>query len=284
MDGIGFGSVPVFKKQKTELPVLTLSPHSIALFRQCKLQYKLRYIDRLGEQYGRARPYYTMANHVHATLHDLLSLVPIQNRNVETAKSLLKKNWRRYRIGFKGRADEKRWADRALAEVTRFVEEQDMTITPLMLERPIEARIADGLILTGRVDRVDKTQDGALHIIDYKTGIVPDDIDWTQLELHAIILSHCTSHTVARISYLYLLSGKMASRPLGKEALNRVKWDLLRVAKQIRREKNYSPNPGPACAGCDFAVICPAKHDGYVEIGLTDLPLWRDFSDTLAER
>jgi len=276
---IGFGSVPIFKKQKTQLPVLKLSPHKIALFRQCKLQYKLQCIDKLGEQYGRPRPYYTMGNHVHATLCDLFSLMPIEKRTVETAKSLLRKNWRRYRIGFRNKADEKRWADRALAEVTRFVEEQDTTVTPLMLERPVEARIVDGLVLRGRVDRVDKLQDGTLHIIDYKTGIVPENTDWTQLELHAIILSHCTCNTVVRISFFYLLSGEIASKRVHEEDLSRAKWDLLSVANRIRRERNYPPNPGIACAGCDFAAICPAKHDGWVETGLTELPLWRDSSD-----
>lgn len=281
MDGIRFGSVPVSAKKKTDLPVLRLSPHSIALFRQCKLQYKLHCIDKLGQQYGRARPYYTMANHVHATLHDLFSLVPLENRTVETAKTLLKKNWRRYHIGFRNRADEKRWAERALAEVTRFVVEQDLTITPMMLEKAMEAEVTPGLILRGRLDRVDKQLDGSLHVIDYKTGVMPEEIDWTQLGLHALILSRSTPYSVSKVSYFYLLSGVMQTKQLDRKALEEMTWELLLVAKEIRKEKDYPPRPGTACAGCDFAVICPAKHGGYVEIGEADLPLWRDFSDML---
>jgi len=283
MDKVSFGSVPIFAKQKTEAPVLRLSPTSIAVFRQCRLQYKFRYIDKLGEQYGGPRPYYTMANHVHATLQHLLSLVPVQNRTLETAKTLLKNNWRRYRVGFRNRADEERWAERALAQVTRFVLEQDVTVTPIMLEKAIETEISPGITLRGRLDRVDRQLDGSLHIIDYKTGTLPESIDWSQLDLHALVLSRGTSHPVSRVSYFYLLSGTTESKELDARVLHETTWELFRVAREIRKEKRYPPCPGPGCAGCDFAVICPAKHESYVETGETELPLWRDFSDILAE-
>jgi len=276
-----FDSIPVFAKKKTTFPPIMLSPSSIATFRQCKLQYKYHYVDKLAAQYGKPRPYYTMANHVHATLHDLLLFMPITNRTAETAKRLLSNNWRRYRVGFCSRADEKRWAQRALDEVTRFVAEQDITVTPMMLEAPIEAEVTPGLTLRGRVDRVDRERDGTLHIIDYKTGAMPDDIDWNQLQLHALILSRCGPYIVSRVSYLYLLAGKMETRQLDVSVLEKTTWEVLRIAKEIHKEKNYRPSPGPACAGCDFAVICPTKNGSYVETGEVELPLWRDFSDIL---
>jgi len=283
VDRIRFDSMPVFAKKKAMLPVLRLSPHSIALFRQCRLQYKFHCIDRLGEKYGKARPYYTMANHVHATLHDLLSLVPVQNRTLETAERLLEKNWRRYRVGFRNRADEKRWAQRALEEIRRFIAEQDVSITPMMLEKPIEAGITQGLILRARVDRVDRQPDETLHVIDYKTGILPEEIDWTQLEVNALILSRAGHHPVGKMSYLYLLSGIMHTKELDRKALDETAWELLRVAGEIRKEKDYPPRPGAACAGCDFTVICPVKDESYVKMGEVDLPLWRDFSDILVK-
>jgi RecB family exonuclease len=280
---VKFGSIPLFSKRRTEAPALRLSPSSIGTFRQCRLQYKFRYIDKLGDKYGRPRPYYTMANHVHATLEHLFSLVPVQDRTVETAEALLKKNWRRYRVGFKNRADEERWAQRALAQITRFVVEQDVTVTPLMVEKALETEITRGLILRGRPDRVDRQLDGSLHIIDYKTGIRPEAMDWSQLDLHALILSRSTSYSVRRVSYYYLLSGTKESKELDAKVLDQTTWEAFRVAGEIRKEKRYRPQPGPACAGCDFAVICPARDDGYVEMGEGELPLWRDFSEMLAE-
>ena len=282
-DEVSFGSVSVFVRENSKTAVLNLSPSGIATFRQCKLQYKFRYVDKLGDRYGKPRPYYTMANHVHATLHDLFSLVPPEKRTVGAAAALLKKNWRRYRAGFRDKADETRWAQKALAEVTRFVTERDVTIAPMMLERQIEQEITPALVLRGKVDRVDREMDGSLRVIDYKTGAVPENVDWTQLMVYALILSRSTACTVSRLSYFYLLSGTTETRQVDRRTLEETSWELLRVASQIRKERCYSPCPGPACAGCDFAVICPAKHEGYVQIGETTLPLWRDFSDILVE-
>jgi putative RecB family exonuclease len=281
VDRVKFGSIPLFAKRKTETPALRLSPSSIGTFRQCRLQYKFRYIDKLGDKYGGPRPYYTMANHVHATLEHLLSSVPVQDRTVKTAEALLKKKWRRYRVGFRNRADEERWAQRALAQITRFVVEQDVTVTPLMVEKALETEITRGLILRGRLDRVDRELDGSLHIIDYKTGIRPEATDWSQLDLHALILSRSTSYRVSRVSYYYLLSGEREGKELDAKVLDQTTWELFRVAGEIRKEKHYRPHPGPACGGCDFAVICPARDDGYVETGEGELPLWRDFSEML---
>jgi len=88
---------------------------------------------------------------------------------------------------------------------------------------------------------------------------------------------------VSKLSYFYLLLGITETRQLDRRALEETSWELLRVATEIRKESYYSPSPGPACAGCDFAVMCPARHEGYVQIGETELPLWRDFSDILVK-
>lgn len=276
---VSFLSVPVFSRKKATPATLRLSPSALAVFRQCKLQYRFCYIDKLGEKYRKARPYYTMANHVHATLRDLLSIVPVHSRTPETAARLLKKNWRRYRAGFKDEADERRWAQRALDEVTRFAREQRLGVAPMMLEQPIEAEITPGVILQGRVDRVDREPDGSLHIIDYKTGPLPNKIDWTQLEIHALILCRSGQRTVTRVSYLYLLPGITHTSQLNQETLDSRAWEVLRVAEEIGREKDFPPSPGPPCSGCDFAVICPAKDRRYVMMGESDLRLWGDFSD-----
>jgi hypothetical protein len=62
---------------KPSLTPLHLSPSSIAVFKQCRQRYKFLHIDKLGDQYGKPKPYFTMANHVHTTLKDFLSLQPV---------------------------------------------------------------------------------------------------------------------------------------------------------------------------------------------------------------
>ena len=76
----------------------------------------------------------------------------------------------------------------------------------------------------------------------------------------------------------------MHTRQLDRKALDQTTWELLRIAGEIRREKDYPLWLGSVYGGCDFAVICTAKDKGYVEMGEGDLSLWRDFSDILLEK
>jgi hypothetical protein len=105
---------------------LHLSPTSIAAFKQCRQRYKFLYIDKLRDKYGKPRPHFTMANHVHATLKELLSIQPIELRTIAFVEELLHKNWERYRLGFQDRNDELRWIEKALAQLRAFVSTQDM--------------------------------------------------------------------------------------------------------------------------------------------------------------
>ncbi|MDD5038909.1 MAG: PD-(D/E)XK nuclease family protein [Dehalococcoidales bacterium] len=262
---------------KSSIKPFYLSPSGIAVFKQCRQRYKFLHIDKLGDKYGKPRPYFTMANHVHATLKEFLSLQPIGLRNAATAEELLRKNWQRYRLGFRDTDDEKRWAEKALAQLSAFVNIQDVGAQPIMMEEMIEAEISTGLVLRGRIDRVDKEPDGTLHIIDYKTGNTAGEIDWEQLELHALILSKRLPWPVSKISYLYLGNSAMKSTVISGDDLRQVLWRVLTTANIIRQEKQFYPNPSPWCGNCDFISICPGKSEAESLATSSDQPgLWDD--------
>ena len=253
-----------------------LSPSSIAVFKQCRQRYKFLHIDKLGGKYGKPRPYFTMANHVHATLKEFLSLQPVGLRTMAAAEGLLRKNWQRYRLGFRNKDDELRWAEKALGQLKAFVSTHDLSIEPVMMEEMVEAEISAGLVLRGRIDRVDKEPAGTLHIIDYKTGKLAEGIDWEQLELHALILSKRLPWPVSKISYLYLGDSTLKSSAISGDDLRQVHWRVLTMANKIKQEKRYQPNPGPWCGNCDFISICPDKSGAVVVPAADQLEFWDD--------
>ncbi len=217
-----------------------------------------------------------MANHVHEALRDFFSIVPVEQRTADTLVTLLQKKWRRYRIGFRDRLEERRWYEKAVSQLRGFLLQQELTVQPFMLEAPIEAEITTGLVLRGRVDRVDKESSGSLHIIDYKTGKPPEQPDWTQLQLLALILSRRFPYPVNKLSLHYLSPGTIKTTELHGEELQRAAWDLLRTARSIAREKHYTATAGPHCFNCDFLQICPAKGKAYEQDIEGDFELWRD--------
>jgi putative RecB family exonuclease len=252
-------TVPVYKRIAPEVPPLHLSPSSVIVFRQCRQRYKFSYIDKLGDVFGRPRPYFTMANHVHSTLKDFMSLKPAL-RSPAVMESLLQQNWQRNRTGFRDEKEEQVWMERALSQLRRFIASYDMTAKPVMVEKYLEVEVTAGLVLSGRIDRVDRESDGGLHIIDYKTGNIPDQIDWTQLELAALMVADkFPKARVNKISYLYLKEQATETASLSSERLGEIRWSLLSLADKVRREKKFLPSPGWWCGNCDFISICPAR-------------------------
>ena len=247
------------KSELADTKMFEASPFSLNMFQQCPRQYKFQYIDHLGDIYRKARPYFTMGDHVHATLKDFLSVVPISERNLLKLEDLLREKWRRNRKGFNDKADEKRWGEKALNQLRWFSKNVDMSVTPFMIENNHRAELTANILLKGRIDRVDKESDGSLHIIDYKTGKMPAEINQLQLHIYALILSRKQDLPVKRASYLYLEVGKFQTIGLTAQDMAQATSYVIDMVDRICQEKDYSATPNIYCWNCDFIDICPSK-------------------------
>lgn len=238
--------------------MLRLSPYSIGMYQRCPRRYKYHYVDGLIQRYRKRWAWLTMGDNVHAALAEFLGVVPEENRSVETLENLLRKKWRQNRQGFANREDERQWGERALAQLRWFVNTQRIDVRPFMLERFLEAPVTEDLILNGRIDRIDQIGDGSLHVIDYKTGTMPEKVGSFQLLLYVLILSRTLTYPVSSASYLYLSDGVWHTFPIAnddmKEALNHV----IEIAKEIEQESEYPEVVCPLCQFCDFLEICDA--------------------------
>jgi putative RecB family exonuclease len=237
------------------------SPFSLNMFQQCPRQYKFQYIDRLGDIYRKSRPYFTMGDHVHATLKDFLSVVPVSERSLTRLEDLLREKWRRNRKGFNSRKDEKRWGEKAINQLRWFVQNQDISVTPFMIENNHRAELTDNILLKGRIDRVDKEADGSLHIIDYKTGKMPAEINQLQLHIYALILSKKQDLPLRKASYLYLEAGKLQTIELTATGLAQATSYIIDIVDRICAETEYPATPNIYCWNCDFLEICPSKEE-----------------------
>ncbi len=237
------------------------SPFSLNMFKQCPRQYKFQYIDRLGDIYRKARPYFTMGDHIHAALKDFLSVVPVTERNLPKLENLLREKWRRNRKGFNDKDDEKKWGEKALNQLRWFAQNQDMSINPFMIEKNHRVELTDTIILKGRIDRVDRELDGGLHIIDYKTGKMPSEINELQLHIYALILSKQQHSPLKKASYLYLGVGKWQTIELSEQDLAQATSYVIDMVDRICREKEYPATPNIFCWNCDFLEICPSKEE-----------------------
>jgi len=199
-----------------------------------------------------------MGGHVHSVLADFMSIIPVDRRNVDTIEDLLRRKWAQNREGFSDAEEEKEWSEKALAQLRWFVNTQRLDIRPLMLEKFHEAPVTKDLILNGRIDRIDRLEDGSLHVIDYKTGSMREPVDNFQLMLYTLILSMTVTYPVLTVSYLYLAEGEWQTFPVLDDDVDDAKGAVINIANQIEQETEYPEVTGPLCKYCDFLEICEA--------------------------
>ncbi len=237
------------------------SPFSLNMFQQCPQRYKFYYTPELRDIYKRARPYFTMGDHIHATLKDFLSVIPVSERNLPKLEALLREKWRRNRKGFNDRNDEKKWGEKAVNQLRWFAQNHDIMATPFLVEDYHSVELATTIKLKGRIDRVDKEADGSLHIIDYKTGKMPAEIDRIQLHIYALILSKKQDLPLKKVSYLYLEAGELRTVELTAADLAYATSYVIDMVDKIRMETEYPATPNNYCGNCDFLEICPKKEE-----------------------
>lgn len=238
--------------------MLRLSPLRLRTFRRCRLRYKYQYVDRLP---GRPSPQDVVGALVHATLRDFFAHVPLHDRDVERLITLLDEKWQALLFRLGSPAEREAWRERAEAQMRRFSHQHDLALQPLALEAYYQVPVSDRVTLVGRVDRVDEEPDGGLHLIDYKTGARPPEVDNDQLCLYAIMLERKLSRPLRRASYFYLEEGEVWSiRPTGEEleaSLSRA----LATAESMAAEQDFPATVGRHCAGCPYLRVCAQRDE-----------------------
>jgi CRISPR/Cas system-associated exonuclease Cas4 (RecB family) len=235
------------------------SSYRLRMFQLCPRQYKFHYIDDLSKIYGKPRPYFTMGDHVHAALKDFLSIVPVEERTVSRLEEILREKWRRNRKGFQDLDDEKQWGEKAIEQLRWFARSQDLSLIPVMVEDFHKAELSPKITLVGKIDRVDQDADGGLHIIDYKTGRMAEEIDNTQLHIYALILSREQERQINRVSYLYLDAGRYQTVQPTTVDLDEAADYVFEAVDRILTETRYPATINVHCGSCDFLEICPEK-------------------------
>ena len=124
------------------------------------------------------------------------------------------------------------------------------------LEQNFNLKINNSTFI-GKIDRIDKIA-GAVEIIDYKTGSMPDKLkpkDREQLLIYQIAAQEVFDLKPEKLTYYFLDKGKKLSFLGSEEAQEKQKQ---KITSQIEKIKNsdFSPTPGWQCKTCDFKDIC----------------------------
>lgn len=247
-----------------------LSPSRVGDFLSCPLLYRFRTVDRLPEP---ASPAAVRGTVVHRVLEQLFDL-PAGERTPEVADTMVLPAWEELQavepavteMFLADGPEIASWLLSCRTTLARyFALEDPRRLEPAERELYVETLTDTGLLLRGVVDRVDVAPDGAIRIVDYKTGNAVSEMFEAkvlfQLKFYALVLWRTRGVVPKMLQLIYLGDGQVLRyEPEERELLATERkvqavWDAIRAATE-RRE--FEPRPGSVCKWCAHTAICPA--------------------------
>lgn len=234
-------------------------------FQQCPRKYLWRHREK-RKGVHRHGPASFVGRVIHETLADYARL-PASARTFDRANQLFRSRWAGHvdrSLSFEGRDEEAQHGRDATEALKWAVEQEDLAAQAFAVESKCIAPLDDGLLLAGKLDRVDRLPDGSLLVTDYKTGKVPNA--WRmpdaerQLQIYALLARHQfgagSSPVAAQFVYLeYRHRHRVEPAP---QDLDTLAEDVRHAVMVIDSECDFLPSIGPLCGWCDYLSMCDA--------------------------
>ena len=235
-----------------------LSPLRVRVFNACRLRYRYQYVDKLP---ARLRPADTAGSLVHNILCDFFAKVLPEERDEKRLIDMFEARWAALSPRYLRMPGVEELHDRSLGALRRFAQRENLAAEPFRVEEYVQVRIAPDVMLFGRMDRIDEEADGSLHVIDYKTGSHPGDVDASQLHLYAIMVERKLERTVSLASFWYLDDGAVWTADLTAADKERALSGALAAVTEMQSEERFEATVAPHCAGCPYLYACAMRDE-----------------------
>jgi putative RecB family exonuclease len=246
-----------------------LSPSRAGDFLTCPLLYRYRTIDKIPEPYSVDAVRGTV---VHRVLENLFDL-PAADRTPEEARGLLMPAWDELLDAAPGVAemfgtegpDVAAWLTSCRSVLDRYFSLEDpQRIEPAERELYVEALLDSKLLLRGFVDRLDVAPDGAIRVVDYKTGRSPTEgfeaKALFQMKFYALVIWRTRGVVPAMLQLIYLGNGEILRYVpderdlLATERKVEAVWQAIRHAQEAG---DWRARRSRLCDWCAHKSICP---------------------------
>lgn len=260
-------SLPTGQQRSRRAPAL--SPSRANDYQQCPLLFRFRTVDRLPEPPSSAAVRGTL---VHSVLERLFDY-PAVDRTVDVAAQLLPAEWEKlkharpeYTDLFADDAELSTWLGAAGHLVdTYFTLEDPTRLEPSSRELFVETHLDGGPLLRGIVDRVDTAPDGALRVVDYKTGRAPKPqysaAATFQMRFYGLVMWRSRGEIPRMLQLVYLGDGQVLRNVPTEEELLNTEYKIHRLWDSITADAqsgDWRPKKSKLCGWCSFQHLCPA--------------------------
>lgn len=232
---------------------------------QCPFRYRLRYLKGMKEAFRSIESY--LGNTVHEVLEWIYqrreeSSTPSQAEILESFERQWREDWPEdvavvrksegpdhyYRLG-----------RQMLKDFVTKVLAKDRSTT-IALEVRYSLSLSERVSYTGYADRVGRTEQGRLFVVDYKTSSRQGDPSEFSEGLQAPLYAACAmkengvQHALAGYHYLRMGSSRWIAMDEAKAAYTLDRF--LNLAEAALDTREFPARPGVLCAWCGFNHIC----------------------------
>ncbi len=252
-------SVPSKVKGKE---IFHLSFSQVNDYLTCPLRYRFRHIMRIP-----VLPHHNLVfgRVLHNTIH--LYLLNKMSEKEMSEKDLLRAYGERWiNEGFLSREHEemrKKAGEKAL--LLFYKRQESSSLLPQFLEKSFKL-VLDGVKFTGRWDRVDYQEGGAV-IIDFKATAVKDQKEADkrtkeslQMDVYAFSFIKTQDSPLFETQLYFLESDIIGHAKKGKIELERAEVKIKQAERGIRDQDFQAKPDWHNCSLCDFRTICPDSY------------------------
>jgi DNA helicase-2/ATP-dependent DNA helicase PcrA len=246
-----------------ELPAIEgldarLSATAVETYETCPLQFKFEREWKLSRQVHAAVQYGAAMHRVLRTHYDSVRLG--RTKSDDELMQLFRDDLAA--SGIQDKYQQELYLKQGLEQLRDFLAGTRSAPPPEVLhtEEWFDVQIA-GTKVAGRIDRVDRTVDGNVAIVDYKTGKArsQEDADESlQLSIYAMAAREKWGYRVAELVFHNLEGNVPVFSKRTEFQLAEARERVQAVARGIA-EGNFKPKPDFYCNFCAFRGLCPAR-------------------------
>jgi putative RecB family exonuclease len=209
----------------------------------------------------------TFGNVMHTTIREFVGEMRKRSKvPIEELMAIYEREWSS--AGFPDEYQEEEYRKAGREQLEAFYRSYSAAPADVLFqEKAFELPLAHNVIVTGRMDQVNRLNEREVEIVDYKTGKARDAkkaAEDLQLGIYALAAREVLDLKPARLVFYNLVNNEAVETSRDAKALEATKKKIAEVADQIRAG-DFSAKPGFNCGYCDFKPLCPA-HETLVSI------------------
>jgi len=233
------------------------SPTRIELYLFCPRAYHFYYEE--GLRWGGMNAGLAFGGNLHRTLQTFHDRGAQQGVSLDELLAHLREGWSG--AGFTSPEEAAAHLSAGEAVLTQYYHSTPAAVRETVwTERTVQHRYEE-FVLFGKIDRLDRREDGALEVVDYKSGrrtVTEDEVRSSlALTIYQLLIARTNPGVEVYAGILCLRSSEHASILRTEAELAEAEQEIIRIVRTILADPVKAALPGPQCRSCQYPRICP---------------------------